>query len=46
MGGPFFAVATKEAGSGITYLNWNVDWAIYAFIFMVGDWKEAEFCIP
>ncbi|KAG1737483.1 uncharacterized protein EDB91DRAFT_1249614 [Suillus paluster] len=31
MGGPFFAVAAKEAGSGIMHLDWNDDKVIYAF---------------
>jgi hypothetical protein len=46
MGGPFFAVAAKEAGSGIVHLDWNDDRAIYAFVFAVGDWEGGEFCAP
>ncbi|KAG1860556.1 hypothetical protein C8R48DRAFT_673767 [Suillus tomentosus] len=46
MGGPFFTVAAKEAGSGITHLDWNDDRAIFAFIFAVGDWEGGEFCAP
>ncbi|KAG1903267.1 uncharacterized protein F5891DRAFT_1185409 [Suillus fuscotomentosus] len=37
MGGAFFTVAAKEAGSGITYIDWNDDHAIYAFVFVVWD---------
>ncbi|KAG1724816.1 uncharacterized protein EDB91DRAFT_1002403, partial [Suillus paluster] len=46
MGGPFFAVAAKEAGSGIVHLDWNDDKVIYAFVFAVGDWEGGEFCAP
>ncbi|KAG1718690.1 hypothetical protein EDB19DRAFT_1649797, partial [Suillus lakei] len=46
MGGPFFTVAAKEAGSGVTHIDWNNDCAIYAFIFAVGDWEGGEFCAP
>ncbi|KAG2110900.1 uncharacterized protein F5147DRAFT_574195 [Suillus discolor] len=44
MGGAFFTVAAKEAGSGITHLDWNDDRAIFAFVFAVGDWEGNEFC--
>lgn len=46
MGGPFFTVAVKEAGSGIIHIDWNDDRAIYAFVFAVGDWEGGEFCAP
>ncbi|KAG1769917.1 hypothetical protein EV702DRAFT_1250013 [Suillus placidus] len=46
MGGPFFAVAVKEAGSGVVHLDWNDNKAIYAYVFAVGDWEGGEFCIP
>jgi hypothetical protein len=37
MGGAFFMVAAKEAGSGIMHIDWNDVCAIYAFVFAVGD---------
>jgi hypothetical protein len=46
MGGAFFTVAAKEAGSGITHIDWNDVRAIYAFVFAVGDWEGGEFCAP
>jgi hypothetical protein len=46
MGGPFFALAVKESGSGVVHLDWNDNRGIYAYIFAVGDWEGGEFCIP
>lgn len=46
MGGPFFAVAVKEAGSGVVHIDWNDKRCIYAFVFAVGDWTGGEFCAP
>ncbi|KAG2149150.1 hypothetical protein DEU56DRAFT_752822 [Suillus clintonianus] len=46
MGGPFFALAVKESGSGLIHIDWNDNRAIYAYIFAVGDWEGGEFCIP
>jgi hypothetical protein len=46
MGGPFFALTVKEAGSGVVHLDWNDNRVIYAYIFAVGDWEGGEFCIP
>jgi hypothetical protein len=33
MGRPFFALAVKEAGSGVVHLDWNDNRAIYTYIF-------------
>ncbi|KAG1865059.1 hypothetical protein C8R48DRAFT_772769 [Suillus tomentosus] len=46
MGGPFFAIAAKESGSGVVHIDWNDDRALYAFVFAVGDWEGGEFCAP
>ncbi|KAG2116969.1 hypothetical protein DEU56DRAFT_748143 [Suillus clintonianus] len=46
IGGPFFAVAAKEAGSGIMHLDWNNDKMIYTFVFAVGDWEGGIFVRP
>lgn len=46
MGGPFFTIAAKEAGSGVIHIDWNDDRAVYAFVFAVGDWEGGEFCVP
>jgi hypothetical protein len=46
MGGPFFALAVKESGSGLIHIDWNDNRAIFAYIFAVGDWEGGEFCIP
>ncbi|KAG2142183.1 hypothetical protein BD769DRAFT_1349287, partial [Suillus cothurnatus] len=46
MGGAFFMVAAKEAGSGIMHIDWNDVFAIYAFVFAVGDWEGGKFCAP
>ncbi|KAG2751389.1 hypothetical protein P692DRAFT_201662883, partial [Suillus brevipes Sb2] len=35
MGGPFFALAVKEAGLGVVHLDWNDNRTIYVYIFTV-----------